>query len=79
MIRDQNKSLMPHEVWALVKAYSGSPDLPQEVAAACEFAIEWCLVATQASGADKDFHVAFGLDVVTYQEHNTSLARWLGQ
>jgi hypothetical protein len=79
MIRDQNKSLMPHKVWAFVKAYSGSPGLPQEVATACKFAFDWCLVAAQASGADKDSHVAFGLNAVMDQEHVTSLARWLDQ
>jgi hypothetical protein len=79
MIRDQNKPLMPHKVWALTKAYSSSLDLPQKVAAACKFAMDWCLVATQASGANKDFRVAFSLNVVTDQEHKNSLARWLDQ
>jgi hypothetical protein len=79
MIRDQNKSLMLHVVWALVRAYSGSPGLPQEVAVACKFAMDWCLIAAQVSGADKDSHVAFGLNAVMDQEHNNSLARWLDQ
>jgi hypothetical protein len=34
LIREQNKSLMPHEVWATVKAYLESHGLPQEVAVA---------------------------------------------
>ncbi len=41
--------------------------------------MDWCLVAAQGSGADKDSHVAFGLNAVTDQEHDTSLARWLDQ
>ncbi len=65
MIRDQNKSLIPHKVWAIIKAYLGSQGLPKEVAAACKFAMDWCLVAAQANGADKDSHVAFSLDAVT--------------
>ncbi len=40
-----------NEVWAIIKAHLGSLGLPQEVAAACKFA-NWCLVATQASGAN---------------------------
>jgi hypothetical protein len=79
LIREQNKSLMPREVWAIIKAYSGSHSLPQELAAACKFAMDWCLVAAQASGANKDSHVAFGLNAVTDQEHDTSMARWLDQ
>jgi hypothetical protein len=79
LIREQNKSLMPHEVWTIVKAYLGSHGLPQEVAAACKFEMVRCLVAAQASGANKDSHVAFGLDAVTDQEQDTSLARWLDQ
>jgi hypothetical protein len=43
LIREQNKSLMPHEVWSIVKAYLGSHGLPREVAAACKFAMDWCL------------------------------------
>jgi hypothetical protein len=74
-IRDQNKSLMPHKVWALVKGDLGSPGLPQEVAAACKFAMDWCLVAAQAIGADKDSHVALCLDTVMDQKHGNSLAR----
>jgi hypothetical protein len=70
---------MPQEVWTIVRAYPGSQGLPQEVAAACKFAMDLCLVAAQASGASKDSHVAFGLDTVTDKEHNTSLARWLDQ
>ncbi len=46
---------------------------------ACKFAMDWCLVTVQASGADKGSYIAFGLDVVTDQEHDTSLARWLDQ
>jgi hypothetical protein len=30
MIRDQNKSLMPHKVWAIVEAYSGSQGLSRK-------------------------------------------------
>ncbi len=39
----------------------------------------WCLVAAQAIGDNKDSHIAFSLDAVTDQEHDTSLARWLDQ
>jgi hypothetical protein len=70
---------MPHEVWAIIKAYSKSHGLPQEVTAACKFAMEWCLVAAQVSRANNDSHVAFGLNTVMDQEHDTSLARWLDQ
>ncbi len=77
LIRDTGKALMPHEVWSLVKAYRDTPGLPQECKDACTFVRDWCLVAAQATGPDKDSYLAFGLNAVTEQDHGVSLASWL--
>jgi hypothetical protein len=77
LIQDKKKALMPHKVWTLIKTYLALPGLPPECLDACTLALDWCLVATQASGLDKDLHLAFGLDAVTEQDHNESLALWL--
>ena len=40
-------------------------------------ALDWCLVTAQVNSSDKNLHVAFGLDLVTEQEHDESLVAWL--
>ncbi len=77
LIRNTKKALMPHKVWTLIKAYMDTPGLPQECRDACTLMMDWCLVAAQASGPDKDSYLAFGLDAVTEHDHDTSLAAWL--
>ncbi len=65
LIRDAGKSLMPHKVWALIKAYIDTQNLQDDCKEACSFMQDWCLVVRQAPGQDKDSHLAFGLDAVT--------------
>jgi hypothetical protein len=77
LIRDTGKALMPHELWSLVRAYADTQDLLEECKEAWTFVRDWCLVAAQAPGQDKDLYLAFGLDAVTEQDHDTSLATWL--
>jgi hypothetical protein len=77
LIRDTGKALMPHELWSLVRAYAVTQDLLEECKEAWTFVRDWCLVAAQAPGQDKDSYLAFGLDAVTEQDHDTSLATWL--
>ncbi len=77
LIRDTGRALMPHEVWSLIRAYMETPGLPPECIEACSFVRNWCLVAAQAADADKDSYLAFGLDAVTEQDCDASLATWL--
>jgi hypothetical protein len=77
LIRDAGKALMPHEVWALVQNYMDTHSLPDDCKDACSFVHDWCLVAGQSPAQDKDSHLAFGLDAVTEQDHDGSLAKWL--
>ncbi len=77
LIKDAGKSLMPHEVWALIQEYIDPHTLPDNCKEACSFVRAWCLVAGQAQTQDRDSHLAFGLDVVTKQDHDGSLATWL--
>ena len=65
LLREQKKALMPHEVWQIIKPFSESQGLPQECVDACKFIMDWCVVATQATGADKASFLAFGLNAVT--------------
>ncbi len=68
---------MPHIVWVLVKAYINTQNLSAECKEAYTFVQDWCVMAGQATGQDKDSHLAFGLEAVTEQDHDTSLATWL--
>ena len=77
LLRDQKKALMPHEVWQVVKTFSKSQGLPQECVDACTFIMDWCVVASQATALEKDSFLAFGLDSVTEQDSDVSLAVWL--
>jgi hypothetical protein len=77
LIRDAGKSLMPHEVWALIQEYIDTHTLTDNCKEACSFVQAWCLVAGQAQALDRDSHLAFGLDAVTEQDHDGSLATWL--
>ena len=77
LLCDQQKALMPHEVWQVVKTFSESQGLPQECVDACTFIMDWCVVASQATAPEKDSFLAFGLDSVTKQDSDVSLAVWL--
>ncbi len=77
LIRDTRKALMPHEVWILIKSYMDTPGLPPDCRDACTLVMDWCIVAAQASGPDKDSYLAFGFDAVTEHDHDVSLALWL--
>jgi hypothetical protein len=77
LLRDQKKALMPHEVWQVVKNFSESQGLAQDFVEACKFVMDWCVVAAQATAPDKDSFLAFGLDSVTEQDSDVSLAVWL--
>jgi hypothetical protein len=61
LIRDTRKALKPHEVWILIKLYMDMPGLPPDCRDACTLIMDWCIVAAQASGPDKDSYLAFGL------------------
>jgi hypothetical protein len=76
LLRDQKKALMPHEVWQVIKTFSESQGLTQECVDACTFIMDWCVVASQATAPEKDSFLAFGLDSVTEQDSNVSLAVW---
>jgi hypothetical protein len=77
LIRDTRKALMPHEVWIQIKSYMDTPGLPPDCRDACTLVMDWCIVAAQASGPNKDSYLAFGLDVVMEHDHDVSLALWL--
>ena len=77
LLCDQQKALMPHEVWQVVKTFSESQGLTQECVDACTFIMDWCVVASQATAPEKDSFLAFGLDSVTKQDSDVSLAVWL--
>ena len=68
---------MPHEVWQVVKTFSESKGLAQDCVDVCKFVMDWCVVADQATAPDKGMFLAFGLDSVTEQDSNVSLAAWL--
>ena len=74
LLCNKQKALMPHEVWKVIKTFLESQGLPQECVDACTLFMDWCVVATQATGADKDLFLAFGLDMVTEQDNDMSLA-----
>jgi hypothetical protein len=77
LLCNQKKALMPHEVWQVIKTFLESQGLPQECVDACTFVMDWCVVAAQATGTDKDSFLAFGLGAVTEQDKDVSLAAWL--
>ena len=77
LLRNQKKALMPHEVWQVVKTFSESQGLAQDCVDACKFIMDWCVVAAQATAPEKDSFLAFGLDLVTEQDSDASLAVWL--
>ena len=68
---------MHHEVWQVVKNFSKLQGLTQDCVDACKFIMDWCVVAAQATASDKDSFLAFGLDAVTEQDSDVSLAAWL--
>jgi len=68
---------MPHEVWQVIKNFSVSQGLTQDCVDACKFVMDWCVVAAQATAPEKDSFLAFGLDSVTEQDSDVSLAVWL--
>ena len=76
-LRTQKKALMPHEVWQVIKNFSDSQGLAQDCVDACKFVMDWCVVAAQATAPEKDSFLAFGLDSVTEQDSDVSLAVWL--
>ena len=77
LLRTQKKALMPHEVWQVVKNFSESQGLTQDCVDACKFVMDWCVVAAQATAPDKDSFLLFGLNSVTKQDSDMSLAVWL--
>ena len=77
LLCNKKKALMPHEVWQVIKTILESQGLTQECVNACTFIMDWCVVAPQATGADKDSFLAFGLNKVMEQDNNVSLATWL--
>ena len=77
LLRAQKKALMPHEVWQIIKNFSDSQGLAQDCVDACKFVMDWCVVAAQATAPEKDSFLAFGLDSVTEQDNDVSLAGWL--
>ena len=77
LLCNQKKALMPHEVWQVIKTFLESQGLTQECINACKFVMDWCVVVTQATRVDNDSFLTFGLDTVTDQDSNVSLAAWL--
>ena len=77
LLCNKKKALMPHEVWQVIKTILESQGLTQECVNACTFIMDWCVVAPQATGADKDSFLAFGLNKVMEQDNNVSLAACL--
>ena len=77
LLRAQKKALMPHEVWQVVKNFFESQGLTQDCVDACKFVMDWCVVAAQATAPDKDSFLLFGLNSVTKQDSDMSLAVWL--
>ena len=74
ILRAPRKALQPQEVAAIFRKVQESCN-SQEEKAAYQLAMDWCLVASQADQANKDSHVAFGLDAVTEQDQDPTLAR----
>ena len=76
ILRAPRKALQPQEVAEIFRREQNT-ETSEEGKAAYQLAIDWCLMASQAEQANKDSHVAFGLDAVTEQDQDPTLARWL--
>jgi len=77
VLRATRKALMPHEVAAIFVREQESIEGPHTTKDSYNLALDWCLMASQAEGPNKDSLVAFGLDAVTEHDHDPALARWL--
>jgi len=77
VLRATRKALMPHKVAAIFVRKPESVEGTHATKDAYNLALDWCLMASQAEGPNKDSLVAFGLDAVTKHDHDPALARWL--